>query len=143
MNNALHIVASCLVLVLLTCVVGLRLLYVRAIEMRRNRIHPQAVSTSLQVATTLKNVQAADNFRNLFEVPVLFYALVAMSLATAQVPAWLVFGAWSYVALRIAHSAIHCTYINVMHRFAVFGASFAVLVALWVSFFITLSMKSA
>ena len=35
--------------------------------------------------------------------------------------------AWLYVALRYAHSAIHCTYNRVMHRFAVFIASMLVL----------------
>jgi hypothetical protein len=86
----------------------------------------------------LENVQAADNFRNLFEVPVLFYALGAVALATHQVPDWLVVGAWIFVALRVVHSFIHCTYNKVMHRLAVFLTSFGLLVALWVSFFLSL-----
>jgi len=138
MNNASLIVASCLAMVLLTGAVGLRLLLNRMTEMREKRIHPQAASTSVQMAAKLQNVQAADNFRNLFEVPVLFYALCATALALKHVPSWLVLGAGLFVALRVAHSFIHCTYNKVMHRFPVFMLGFFVVVVLWVAFFITL-----
>ena len=35
--------------------------------------------------------------------------------------------AWAYVAMRITHSSIHCTYNRVMHRFSAYAASLAVL----------------
>jgi hypothetical protein len=38
---------------------------------------------------------------------------------------------WLYVALRVLHSLIHCTYNRVMHRFAVFVASMVVLFVIW------------
>ena len=136
--NSLHIVAACLALVLLTFAVGARLLYTRVQEMRQKRVHPQAVTTSLKMAARLENVQAADNFRNLFEVPVLFYTLAAVALATSHTPSWLVYGAWLFVALRALHSLIHCTYNRVMHRFSAFLTSFALLVSLWVTFVLTL-----
>jgi len=136
--NALHLISAALALVILTFIVATRLLYTRVQEMRQKRIHPQAAATSVQMAARLENVQAADNFRNLFEVPVLFYALVAVALAARHTPAWLVIGVWLFVLLRVAHSAIHCTYNKVMHRLAAFLASFALLVGLWVSFFLSL-----
>ena len=40
--------------------------------------------------------------------------------------------AWSYVALRVAHSVIHLTYHKVVHRSAAFAASTVVLIALWI-----------
>ncbi|MGV3627532.1 MAG: MAPEG family protein [Betaproteobacteria bacterium] len=142
MNDTLLLLASCLAMVLLTFAVGARLLFVRTNEMREKRVHPQSASTSLQMASKLQNVQAADNFKNLFEVPVLFYALVAVALAASYTPGWLIAGAWLFVALRVAHSCIHCTYNKVMHRFPVFLLGFVVVVALWVVFFFTLP-KSA
>ena len=39
--------------------------------------------------------------------------------------------AWLYVATRIAHSAVHLTYNNVIHRLRAFGASIFLLAALW------------
>lgn len=138
MTNAELLIASCLAMVLLVFAVGLRLLFSRVTEMREKRIHPQSVPTSVLMAAKLQNIQPADNFRNLFEVPVLFYALVALALAVSHTPGWLVAGAWLFVALRVAHSYIHCTYNKVMHRFAVFILGFAVVVCLWLGFFITL-----
>jgi hypothetical protein len=138
MSNALTLIGSCLAMVLLTSLVGLCLFVVRIREMKERRVHPQTASTSLQMANKLKNVQAADNFKNLFEIPVLFYALCALALAVSHIPAWLALGAWLFVVLRVAHSVIHCTYNKVMHRFPVFMLGFAVVVALWVGFFVTL-----
>lgn len=138
MSNTTLLVASCLAMVILTAAVGARLLSVRTREMREKRVHPQAASTSVQMAAKLQNVQAADNFKNLFEVPVLFYALAGIALASSHVPTWLVLGAWLFVALRVAHSFIHCTYNKVMHRFPVFMLGFACIVGLWIAFFMTL-----
>jgi len=120
-----------LVLVGLTFVVWLRLYVSRIGEMKRERIHPQSIATSAQAAARLTDTRAADNFRNLFELPVLFYAavlLVAQSGLETPVTVGL---AWAFVALRVLHSAIHCTYNKVMHRFAAYLAGGVALFALW------------
>lgn len=136
--NAVQLVGAALALVVLTGCVGILLLFRRVREARAKRIHPQAMSTSTKMAVRLEDVQAADNFRNLFEVPVLFYALVAVALAIQQTPSWLVVGAWAFVALRVVHSAIHCTYNKVYHRLVAFAGSFTILMALWVRLFFSL-----
>lgn len=139
--NAFHLLLAALGMVLLTFLVGARMLYSRVQEMRRKRLHPQTAATAQTLAGRLENVQAADNFRNLFETPVLFYALVACAIAVSYVPPWLVIGAWCYFGLRVAHSLIHCTYNRVMHRLAMFMLSFGLLVALWVAYVVALSSK--
>lgn len=143
MSNAQHLVAACGAMVLLVSIVGLRLLAVRAGEMRAKRIHPQAASTSLQLAARLERVQAADNFKNLFEVPVLFYTLVAVALALGQVPGWLVVGSWCFVLLRYVHSAIHCSYNRVLHRFLAFGLGLVLLAGLWAAFLLQIFVNRA
>jgi hypothetical protein len=143
MTTSIQLAVACATLVLLTFTVGLRLLYVRSSEMREKRVHPQAASTSLQMAAKLQNVQASDNFKNLFETPILFYSLVGIAIALNYTPVWLAMGSWAYVALRIAHSFIHCTYNRVMHRFAAFGSGFLLLVVLWFVFVAGLIGKSA
>ena len=118
-------------MVLLTIVVGIALYVQRVAEMRERRIHPQAVAFAAQMMAQLTRTGAADNFRNLFETPVLFYtAALAIYAAHVESPAYVVL-AWTYVALRIVHSAIHCTYNKVMHRLRAFIASFVVLGAIW------------
>ena len=141
-TNALSLIFAALAMVTLTFVVGLTMLFTRMAEIRSKRVHPRQAATSITLAASLENVQPADNFRNLFEVPVLFYTLVAMAIAVGFVPPWLTYGAWAFVALRVAHSVIHCTYNKVYHRSAVFIAGFALLLALWVGFAVSLASLS-
>jgi hypothetical protein len=115
----------------ITAVVWLRLYVERIGEMRVRRIPAQALSTSREAAATLQRVNAADNLRNLFEIPVLFYALCVSLLAAQAVDQVYLTGAWLYVVLRAAHSYIHCTYNRVMHRFAVYSASTLLVFAMW------------
>jgi hypothetical protein len=136
--NVIALAGAALALVLLTFAVGCRMLFCRIREFRARRLHPQAVATSLQMAAQMQDVQAADNFRNLFEVPVLYYSLVAAAIGTGVVPPWLVIGAWLFVALRVVHSAIQCTYNKVMHRFRAYIAGFLVIVVLWIGFVFSL-----
>ena len=115
----------------LTFVVWWRMYFMRIGEMTRERIHPQSVATSPQMAARLKDTRAADNFRNLFELPVLFYLALVVAALTGQVTAATLALAWVFVALRVAHSAIHCTYNRVWHRFYAYLAGGLVLWALW------------
>ncbi|HEX6529188.1 MAG TPA: MAPEG family protein [Burkholderiales bacterium] len=125
------IVLPAIALVLLTAIVWVRLYIVRIGEIRQRRIDPQSLATSASAGQALQRVQASDNFKNLFEVPVLFYALCALLASAQDVSAFFVVGAWVYVALRCIHSFIHLTYNRVMHRFAVYVLSTVVLLTLW------------
>jgi hypothetical protein len=69
------------------------------------RISPAAVSNP------------SDNLKNLFEIPVLFYALVLFLYATRQVDPLYLGAAWAFVAFRVAHSIVHCTFNLVILRF--------------------------
>lgn len=72
-----------------------------------------------------------DHYQNLFELPVLFYALVAVVLvldAASAVDVWL---AWGFVAARLVHMLIHVTYNNVVHRFTAFLVGWALIGVLW------------
>jgi len=128
------IVYPAVALVALTAAVWVRLYIDRIGEMNEKNIDPQRLATSSAAAQTLRQVQASDNLRNLFEVPVLFYALCALVVATGLESPVLVFGAWGYVALRCAHSYIHITYNRVIHRFWVYAVSTVLLFALWAVF---------
>ncbi|HVN89047.1 MAG TPA: MAPEG family protein [Candidatus Binataceae bacterium] len=59
----------------------------------------------------------SDNLKNLFEMPVLFYALVLYLFVTKQVDSVYVLAAWVFAVFRILHSAVHCTINIVMLRF--------------------------
>jgi hypothetical protein len=115
----------------LTLLVWLRMFQTRVGEMKRRRIHPQSVAQSAQMAQMVEDSRAADNFRNLFELPVLFYAAMLLSIhAGIESTAMLVL-AWAFVALRALHSYIHCTYNRVMDRFKAYVLSGFVLWTIW------------
>ena len=59
----------------------------------------------------------SDNLKNLFEIPVLFYALALYLYVTRQVDSLYVGSAWVFVFFRTLHSAVHCTFNLVMLRF--------------------------
>ena len=120
-----------LAMVALSLVVWVRMYRARIAQMKREHIHPQAVATSAQMAAKLTDSQAADNFRNLFELPVLFYLALVVAAQTAQVNALTLGLAWAFVALRILHSFIHCTYNKVIHRFYAYFLGGFVLWVLW------------
>lgn len=71
------------------------------------------------------------NYMNLLELPLLFYVACALLYAAGGTPAAAIALAWAYVGLRIAHSLIHLSYNNVLHRSLVFTLSNFALIGLW------------
>lgn len=118
-------------LALLTGFVAMRMLSTRIHEMRAHRIHPNHVALSSQAAEKFQDTRAADNFRNLFEMPVLFYVLCGFLAVTKLTTLLLLACAWGYVFLRACHSWIHLTNNKVIRRFQVFVASTIVLYVMW------------
>ena len=73
-------------------------------------------------------VNPSDNLKNLFEIPVIFYALVGYLYVTRSVDDAYIKAAWTFVTLRYIHSFIHSTFNHVSARFYVYVAS---TMALW------------
>ncbi|MDX1609123.1 MAG: MAPEG family protein [Halofilum sp. (in: g-proteobacteria)] len=128
------IVLPAFALVALTFVSWIRLYRERIGEVRRRRIQPQRLATRREAAEVLQDTRASDHFRNLFEVPVLFYALCALLAATDAVTPLLVGLAWLFVGLRVLQAGVHLTYNRVLHRFTVYVAGTAVVFLMWVIF---------
>jgi hypothetical protein len=72
------------------------------------------------------------NYMNLLELPQLFYVGCLLIYATNIASQSLLVLAWLYVACRIAHSIVHLTYNNPVHRLYVFAASNITLLVLWI-----------
>jgi len=79
-----------------------------------------------------------QNFTNLFETPVIFYAVIITSYITSQVDIAGLILAWAYVASRIGHSYIHIRHNNILLRLKLFLLSLFVLLALCINQFIQL-----
>lgn len=108
------------------------MLYVNRIgEMKAKGIDTEDFKGPNNVKDSLENINASDNFKNLFEMPVLFYVLCGFIAISGLTTPALVCMAWIYVALRAAHSLIHITYNRVMHRFLVYALSTILLFVMW------------
>ena len=76
-------------------------------------------------------LKAANNYKNLFEVPVLFFAAAAFALITRTVDGWMLGLAWLFVASRVGHTFIHVTSNTVMLRGPVFMVGIVAVLAMW------------
>jgi hypothetical protein len=111
--------------ILLTLLVWV-FMYVRRIGwINANDISPKdlAVPGALAQLSPAEVANPSDNFKNLFEIPVLFYALALYLFVTGQVDTAYVAAAWVFVAFRALHSAVHCTVNIVMLRFSMYLVS--------------------
>jgi hypothetical protein len=121
-----------LALVFLTFTVWVYMYFTRLAEMRRKKIDPQDLDTRTRGQALLTDSpRQADNLKNLFEMPVLFYAGALLSMVLMIQDPFLVQLAWAYVALRYVHSIVHCTYNRVMHRFVAYAVSCLLLLLIW------------
>src|SRR3984957_637992 len=105
--------------VLLTFVVWVYM-YIRRISfITSNKISSKdlAVPGALAQLSPPAVSNPSDNLKNMFEIPVIFYALALYLFATKQVDTVYVAAAWVFVAFRVLHSAVHCTFNLVMLRF--------------------------
>lgn len=82
-----------------------------------------AVSGVLALHSPAEVSNPTDNLKNLFEIPVLFYALALYVFTVGQVDATHFWSAWVFVLFRALHSAVHCTINIVMLRFNLYLVS--------------------
>lgn len=78
-------------------------------------------------------IKTGNHLKNLFEFPLLFYAILLVAAHLGTTGNFIVWLAWLYVALRIGHGIVHLTFNYVPLRFALFLLSNIVLLILWLS----------
>lgn len=128
--NQEQILQPMLAMMVLTAVVWFVLYAKRLPAMRKAGRSAQDYTTPDKGAAILPEAVSypAHNFRNLFELPVLFYALCLFLFVTASADRPDVIAAWVFVGFRALHSLIHSTVNIVMARFL---AYLAATLALW------------
>ena len=126
-----YILYPLLAMALLTFMVAVTMFKRRVAFMKAHRLHPQKVATSSKMSAAIEDTRASDNFRNLFEMPVLFYAAIITIFVTGQTSTLLLLLSWAFVAGRYAHSIIQCTNNIVMVRFYAYLTSMFMLFGMW------------
>jgi hypothetical protein len=108
--------------------------YLRVQAVRTKLVQPRDVSLG-QPNWPPQTTKVMNAYHNQLELPLLFYLVVVLALTQlATIPAILVALAWVFVALRLAHAAIHVTTNDLTRRFFLFLAGAAVLALMWLIF---------
>ncbi|MDB4987100.1 MAG: hypothetical protein JWN04_2278 [Myxococcaceae bacterium] len=133
-HDSLRIFQPVFALVMLTFVVLLRIPFVRLRAARERRVTRADFRLGESPRVPPDVAIPNRNYMNLLELPVLFYVLALTLYVTRHVDPLQLALAWTYVALRAAHSMVHLTYNDVLHRLALFALSNVVLSLMWVYF---------
>ena len=112
------------VLMLLTLAVWLymyakRIPFIQSLDLKPEELTPAELSRLSPPSVS----NPSDNLKNLFEAPVLFYALALYLYVTNQVDQLFLMASWAFVLFRILHSAVHCTINIVLLRFTLYALS--------------------
>jgi len=121
------------VLVFLMFVLGLRVMAVRwrAVKTREVRVRDIALGQNAWPENVTK---VSNSYGNQFELPLLYFVLVALALPLRQTDLLFVLLSWIFVVLRFVHSGVHVTSNDLRWRFSAFMAGAVVLMAMWIYF---------
>ena len=133
------ILAPLFVLVILTFVLLFWTANVRVAAVRRGDVHPRDVALR-EPNWGKQETQIGNAYHNQLELPVLFYMLTILAMATRHADLAFVLLAWVFVALRLVHVYIHITSNHLSRRFAAFAASVIVLAIMWAIFIVRIML---
>lgn len=114
-------------MILLTLVVWTHMYVIRTRYLVGNRVDLRKVNTPEKAGQIIPEAVAlpAYNLKNLFELPIVYYAVCLFLFVTNSVDTLHLIAAWWFVAFRVLHSVIHCTKNVVVWRFASYVVSAA------------------
>ena len=115
----------------LTFLVWIRALWVRYAALRQGLLNLGDLRLSPGQDAPEAVSAPARNLASLFELPVLFYVAALYLYFSDRADSLSLALSWTFVATRAVHSIIHCTYNNVIHRFAAYAVSCVALWWLW------------
>ena len=119
--------------------VGLALALLLGMATARNRALRERETSLKDIALGEPNwppsvTQIGNCFANQFEIPVLFYLLIALALPLRHADLVIVLLSWLFVVTRFVHAGIFVTSNNVRHRGLVWFSGVLVLFAMWLYF---------
>lgn len=130
------IIQPVIALMFLTLFVWCYMYFLRLKFVVTNKVDAQRLETPEQCNSIIPVYinKPSNNFKNLFEAPILFYVICILHLLTNQTDVITVYLAWAFVIGRILHSLLHCFSKNVMARFYVYFLSSLILWGMLIKF---------
>ena len=128
--SILHPVIS---MIILTLLVAIRLGYFAISSVFRGKVHIKQLRVyEGEFPTNYKS--ARQHYKNMFEMPILFYLLCTLFLINNNYTQLDLVLAWGFVIFRVLHSIVRIQNRDVNLRFGAFTGSFIMLVCGWVNF---------
>ncbi|MES2673157.1 MAG: MAPEG family protein [Pseudomonadota bacterium] len=118
-------------MILLTFSVAIYMLRLRIQAVKSGELKLSYFRLNSGGEASTKLIQASRNYTNLFEMPVLFYAAGTIAMALRLEGVTIMTLSWIFVATRVAHSWIHLTNNNVIHRLQAFMLGNICLLLIW------------
>jgi hypothetical protein len=82
----------------------------------------------------VRATQIGNCYRNQFELPLLFYTLIALALPLRHADLFIVLMSWVFVVTRFVHAGIFVTFNDLGRRSTAWLAGVLVLLAMWIYF---------
>ena len=124
-----------LAMVLLTLLVTFRLLFIGSYLVATKKDHIKQIR-NMDGEFPKYALSARDHFRNMFEIPILFYLLCILLIIKNEYDQIDIYLAWGFVLFRLIHSLIRIPNRNVLYRYSAFIVSLFFLIGGWISFII-------
>ena len=137
--SPLELIRPIVALVALTGVVWALMVVVRNAAVLRGMVSVRYYRAYTGEAPPEWIERPARAFMNLLEVPILFYLVCVLMIVTQRFDATQVALAWAFVAVRVAHAAIHIGWNDVRVRFFAYFTGCGVLTVMWVRFALALA----
>jgi len=119
--------------------IGLTFALLFAMALTRGKVLSSGETKLKDIALREQNwparaTQFGNCFANQFELPVLFYALIAIALPLRRADLFIVLMSWVFVVTRFAHAGVFVTSNDVRPRSLAWFAGVLVLAAMWLYF---------
>ncbi len=125
--------------VVLTFVLLFWMGYLRIQAIKAGDVNPQQVALR-EPNWPPRVLQIANAFHNQLELPILFYVVVLLALATNSLDVILCVLSWMFVLARFVHAYIHVTTNRLDRRTGVFGIGAIALLLMWVIVFARITL---
>ena len=119
-------------MVVLTFLVAIRLAYFAINAVVKGKVHIKQLRV-YDGEFPIDYKSARQHYKNMFEMPILFYLLCTLLLINNNYTQLDVILAWGFVLFRLLHSLVRIQNRDVNLRFGVFTGSFIMLVFGWVN----------
>ena len=120
-------------MIVLTLIVGVQLLYCNSKAVLKGQVNIKSFRLfDSEIPTNLQSI--SQHYKNMFELPILFYILCIMFILYNNYTNFDVIIAWGFVSFRFLHSLVRISNQNIHLRFGLFIGSFIMLIIGWISF---------